>query len=129
MVAGQVEVMFDTSPASIAFIRAGKLRPLAVTTAARWEGLPDIPTVSESVPGYEANSWYGIGAPRATPSDVIDRLNKEINAGLADPMVKARLAEIGGTTLPGPATEFGRLLTAEADKWGRVVKFASIKPE
>jgi tripartite-type tricarboxylate transporter receptor subunit TctC len=129
MVAGEVQVMFDTSPASIPLIRAGKLRPLAVTTRARWEGLPDIPTVSESVPGYEANSWYGVGAPRTTPSDIVDRLNKEINAGLADPMVKARLADLGGTMLSGAPAEFGQLLAEEAEKWAKVVKFANIKPD
>jgi tripartite-type tricarboxylate transporter receptor subunit TctC len=129
MVGGQVQVMFDTTPASISFIRAGKLRPLAVTTAARWNGLPDIPTVGDFVPGYEANSWYGIGAPRNTPAEIVEELNKEINAALADPTMKARLADLGGTMLPGSPAEFGKLLAEETEKWGKVVKFAGLKPE
>ncbi len=129
MVGGQVQVMFDTTPASISFIRAGKLRPLAVTTAARWNGLPDIPTVGDFVPGYEANSWYGIGAPRNTPAEIVEELNKEINAALADPAMKARFADLGGTMLPGSPAEFGKLLAEETEKWGKVVKFAGLKPE
>jgi len=129
MVGGQVQVMFDTTPASISFIRAGKLRPLAVTTAARWNGLPDIPTVGDFVPGYEANSWYGIGAPRNTPAEIVEELNKEINAALADPTMKARLADLGGTMLPGSPAEFGKLLAEETEKWDKVVKFAGLKPE
>jgi tripartite-type tricarboxylate transporter receptor subunit TctC len=129
MVGGQVQVMFDTTPASIPFIRAGKLRPLAVTTAARWNGLPDIPTLSDFVPGYEANSWYGVGAPRNTPTQIIEKVNREINAGLADGNVKARLADLGGTMLPGSPADFGKLLAEETEKWGKVVKFANIKPE
>jgi tripartite-type tricarboxylate transporter receptor subunit TctC len=119
----------DLSVAAGAFIRAGKLRPLAVTTAARWNGLPDIPTVGDFVPGYQANSWYGIGAPRNTPAEIIEELNKEINAALADPKMKARLADLGGTMLPGSPAEFGKLLAEETEKWGKVVKFVGLKPE
>jgi tripartite-type tricarboxylate transporter receptor subunit TctC len=129
MVGGQVQVMFDTTPASIPFIRAGKLRPLAVTTATRWNGLPDLPTVGDFVPGYEATSWYGVGAPRNTHAEIIEKLNTEINAGLADPTMTARLADLGGTMLPGSPAEFGKLLADETGKWGKVVKFAGIKPE
>jgi tripartite-type tricarboxylate transporter receptor subunit TctC len=129
LVGGQVQVMFDTTPASISFIRAGKLRPIAVTTATRWDGMPDIPTVGDFVPGYEANSWYGIGAPRNTPAEIVERLNNEINVGLADPTIKARLADLGGTMLLGSPAEFGKLLADETEKWGKVVKFANIKPD
>ena len=116
-------------PASIEHIRAGKLRALAVTTATRSEALPDIPTVGDFVPGYEASAWYGIGAPKNTPAEIIDKLNKEINAGLADPKIKARLADMGGTVLPGSPADFGKLIADETEKWGKVVKFADIKPE
>jgi tripartite-type tricarboxylate transporter receptor subunit TctC len=129
MVGGQVQVMFDTTPASISFIRAGKLRPLAVTTATRWEGLPDIPTVGDFVPGYEANSWYGVGVPKNTPAEIVEKLNKEINTGLADPTIRARLADLGGTMLPGSPAEFGKLLADETEKWAKVVKFSGMKPE
>ena len=111
-------------PASIEYIRAGKLRALAVTTATRSEALPDIPTVGEFVPGYEASAWFGIGAPKNTPAEIIDRLNKEINAGLADPEIKARLADLGGTVLPGSPADFGKLIADETEKWAKVVKFA-----
>jgi tripartite-type tricarboxylate transporter receptor subunit TctC len=129
MVGGQVQVMFDTTPASISFIRAGKLRPLAVTTATRWDGLPDIPTVGDFVPGYEANSWYGVGVPKNTPAEIVEKLNKEINTGLADPTIRARLADLGGTMLPGSPAEFGKLLADETEKWAKVVKFSGMKPE
>jgi len=121
--------MFATMPSSIAYIRAGKLRALAVATATRSEALPDVPTVGEFVPGYEASSWSGVGAPRATPAEIVDKLNKEINAGLADPKMKARLADLGGTVLPGPPSDFGKLIAEETEKWAKVVKFAGIKPE
>ena len=121
--------MFDTIPASIEHIRAGKLRALAVTTATRSEGLPDIPTVGEFVPGYEASIWCGVGAPKNTPAEIVDKLNKEINAGLADPKIKARLADLGGTVLAGSPADFGKLIAEETEKWGKVVKFAGIKPE
>jgi tripartite-type tricarboxylate transporter receptor subunit TctC len=129
LLGGQVQVSFIGPPASIDHIRVGTLRALGVTTITRWEGLPDIPAVAEFVPGYEASSWFGIGAPRNTPAEVIDILNKEINAGLADPKLKARLAEIGGTVLVKTPAEFGKLIAEETDKWGKVVKFAGIKPE
>ncbi|HVI63020.1 MAG TPA: tripartite tricarboxylate transporter substrate-binding protein [Bradyrhizobium sp.] len=129
LLSGQVQVMFATMPSSIAYIRAGKLRALAVATATRSEALPDVPTVGEFVPGYEASSWSGVGAPRATPAEIVDKLNKEINAGLADPKMKARLADLGGTVLPGPPSDFGKLIAEETEKWAKVVKFAGIKPE
>jgi tripartite-type tricarboxylate transporter receptor subunit TctC len=129
LLSGQVQVLFGTTSLMIGQIRAGKLRPLAVTTATRWEGLPDIPTVSDLVPGYEASSMFGVGAPRNTPADIIDKLNKEINAGLADPKLKARLADLGGTPLVGSPADFGRLIAAETEKWGKVIRAANIKPE
>ena len=125
LLGGQVQVMFDTMPSSIEYIRAGKLRALAVTTATRSEALPDIPTVGDFVPGYEASAWYGIGAPKNTPAEIIDKLNKEINAGLADPKMKARLADLGGTVLAGSPADFGKLIADETEKWGKVVKFAA----
>jgi tripartite-type tricarboxylate transporter receptor subunit TctC len=125
---GRVHVMFGTTPASIEYIRAGKLRPLAVTTRTRWDGLPDVPTISDFVPGYEASGWFGICAPRNTPTDVIDVLNREINAGLADVKLKARLEGLGGTVLPGPAAVFGKMLAEETEKWAKVVKFSGAKP-
>ena len=129
LLGGQVQVMFDTMPASIEYIRAGKLRALAVTTATRSEALPDIPTVGDFVPGYEASSWYGVGAPRNTPAEIVDKLNKEINAGLADPKIKARLADLGGTVFAGSPADFGKLIADETEKWAKVVKFAGIKPD
>ncbi len=129
LLGGQVQVLFGTTSLTIEQIRAGKLRPLAVTTATRWEGLPDIPTMGEFVPGYEASSVFGLGAPRTTPADIIDRLNKEINAGLADSKMKAQLAELGGTVLPGSPADFGKLMAEETGKWGKVIRFANIKPE
>jgi tripartite-type tricarboxylate transporter receptor subunit TctC len=128
LIAGQVQVMFSNLPA-VEYIRAGKLRALAVTTAVRSDELPDVPTVGEFVPGYEASAWYGIGAPRGTPSDIIDRLNSETNAALADPKIKARLAEFGGTALAGSPADFAALIAAEAEKWGKVVTFAGLKPD
>jgi tripartite-type tricarboxylate transporter receptor subunit TctC len=129
LLGGQVQVMFDAMVSSIEHIRAGKLRALAVTTATRSETLPDIPTLAEFVPGYETSGWAGLGAPRETPTEIIDRLNKEINAGLADPKLKARFAELGGTVLPGSPADFGKLIAEETEKWGKVVKFAGIKPD
>jgi tripartite-type tricarboxylate transporter receptor subunit TctC len=129
LIAGQVQVMFATTVESIGYIRAGRLRALAVTTATRSEELPNIPTVAEFVPGYEASGWFGIGAPKNTPVEIIQTLNREINAGLADPKMKARLADLGGTLLPGSPADFGKFIADETEKWGKVVKFAGIKPE
>ena len=122
LLAGQVQVYFPTTVASIGYIRAGRLRALAVTAATRSDALPDIPTVGEFLPGYEASTWYGVGAPKGTPAEIIEKLNKEINAGLADPTIKFRLADLGGTPLGSPA-EFGKLIADETEKWGKVVKF------
>jgi len=129
MIGGQVQVMFDVLTSSLEHIRSGALRALAVTTVTRSEVLPDIPTVAEFVPGYESSAWYGVGAPRNTPTEVIDQLNREINAGLTDVKLKARLVELAGTLLPGSPESFGKLVENEIEKWGRVVKFAGIKPE
>jgi tripartite-type tricarboxylate transporter receptor subunit TctC len=129
LVAGHVQVMFDVLPESIEYIRAGKLRPLAVTTATRFPALPDIPTVTETVPGYEANTWWGVGAPRNTPFEIIDKLNKEINAALADPKIKARLVDLSGTVLPGTPADFAKLIADDTEKWGKVVKFAGLKAD
>jgi tripartite-type tricarboxylate transporter receptor subunit TctC len=128
LIGGQVQVMLETLPGSIEYIRTGKLRALAVTTAARSEALPDIPTVSEFVPGYEASAWYGIGAPKNTRAEVIDKLNKEINAGLSDSKIKARYAELGATVFAGSPAAFGKFIAEETDKWAKVVSFAGIKP-
>jgi tripartite-type tricarboxylate transporter receptor subunit TctC len=124
---GRVHVMFGTTPASIQHIRAGKLRPLAVTTTTRWDGLPDIPTISDFVPGYEASGWFGLGAPRNTPAEIVAILNKEINAALADAKFKARLEGLGGTVLAGSPADFGKLLADETEKWGKVIKAAGIQ--
>jgi tripartite-type tricarboxylate transporter receptor subunit TctC len=129
MIGGQVHVMFDVLTSSIGHIRSGALRALAVTTATRSQVLPDLPTVGDFLPGYEASAWYGIAAPKNTPSHIIDKLNTEINAGLADAAVKARLAELGGTVIPGSPADFGKLVADEIDKWGKVVKFSGAKPE
>jgi tripartite-type tricarboxylate transporter receptor subunit TctC len=128
LLAGRVQVAFDTPPNSLALIRAGSLRALAVTTATRSEILPDVPAVGEFVPGYEVTSWWGIGAPRDTPNGIVDGLNREIQAGLADPKIRERLTEIGGTALTGSAADFQRLVVVETEKWGKVIKFANIKP-
>ena len=129
LLAGRVQVMFDTMPNSIAYIKAGELRALAVTTTTRWDGLPELPTVGEFVPGYEASAWYGLTAPRDTPPAVIDRLNRQVNAALADATMKARLTELGGTMLTGSPDDFGALLVSETEKWGRVIRAANIKAE
>jgi tripartite-type tricarboxylate transporter receptor subunit TctC len=126
MIAGQVQVMFDNMPSSISQIRAGKLRALAVTTAARSEALPDVPTVAETVPGYEASAWFGVGVPKGTPRDVIEKLNKEINAALADPKIKAQLAELGGAPMPGTPEDFGKVIAEETEKWAKVVKASGV---
>jgi tripartite-type tricarboxylate transporter receptor subunit TctC len=129
LLGGQMQVYFPTTVTSIEYIRAGRLRALAVTTATRSDALPDLPTVSEFVPGYEASFCTGIGAPRNTPAEIIDKLNMEINAGLADPKLKARLTDLGGTVLALSPAEFGKLIADETDKWAKVVKFAGIKAE
>ena len=129
LLSGQMQVMFDNMPSSIEFIRDGKLRPLAVTTATRWEGLPDLPSVAEFVPGFEASAWFGVGAPRNTHAEIVEKLNMEINAILADPKMKARLADLGGTALPGSPADFGKLIVEETEKWGKVIRAANIKPE
>src|SRR5215472_16329658 len=129
LLGGQVQVFFTPMISSIEHIKAGRLRALAVTTATRSDALPDIPTVGEFVPGYEAIAWWGIGAPRNTPVEVIDRLNTEVNAALADPKLKAKLADVGGTPLVGSSADFGRLIAEETEKWGKVSKFAGIKAD
>jgi tripartite-type tricarboxylate transporter receptor subunit TctC len=129
LLGGQVQVLFGSTSLTIEQIRAGKLRPLAVTTATRWEGLPDIPTVNDFVSGYEASAVLGLGAPRNTPAEIIDRLNKEINAGLADPKIKARLADLGGTALAGSPADFGKHIAEETEKWAKVIRTANIKAE
>src|SRR5262247_3321017 len=129
LLAGQVQVYFPTTVASIGYIRAGRLRALAVTAATRSDALPDIPTVGESLPGYEASTWFGVGAPKATPADIVERLNKEINAGLADQKIKARLADLGGDVLALSPADFGKLIADDTEKWGKVVKFTGIKAD
>ena len=120
--------MFATMPAAIEYIRAGKLRALAVTSATRSEALPDVPTVGEFVPGFEASSWNGVGVPRNTPVEIIGKLNNEINVALADPRMKERLAELGCVVYPGSPADFGKFITDETEKWGKVIRFAGIKP-
>jgi tripartite-type tricarboxylate transporter receptor subunit TctC len=129
LLGGQVQVYFSGVAATLEHIRTGKLRPLAVTTASRSEPLPDVPSVADFVPGYEASVLFGVGAPRNTPTEIVEKLNKEINAGLADPTVKARLAESGGTVLPGSPADYGKLIASETEKWGKVIRAANIKPE
>jgi tripartite-type tricarboxylate transporter receptor subunit TctC len=127
LLSGQVHVLFATSPASMEFIRSGKLKALAVTTAVRADALPDLPTVGDTVPGYEASAWYGIGAPQKTPAEIIDRLNRETNAGLADAKLKVRLADLGGTLIPGSPADFGKLIADDTEKWAKVIRSANIK--
>ena len=129
LLGGQVQVYFASSVGSIEYIRTGRLRALAVTTATRSEALPDVPTVDEFVPGYEASAWFGVGAPKNTPSQIIDQLNEAINVSLADPKLKARLADLGGTPLVGSPADFGKLIAEETEKWAKVVKFAGIKAD
>jgi tripartite-type tricarboxylate transporter receptor subunit TctC len=129
LLGSQVQVMFAAMPSAIEYIRAGKLRALAVTTAMRSPALPDIPTVGEFIPSYEASSWYGVGVPRNTPTDIIERLNKEINAGLVDPKLKSRLVDLGGTLLLGSPADFAKLIADETDKWAKVVRFSGAKAD
>ena len=129
LLGGQVQVMFPSVTSSIEYIRSGKVRALGVTTAIRLEALPNIPTVAEFLPGYESSFWYGIGAPKNTPVEIADKLNKEINAGLADPKLRARLLDLGGTPMPMTPADFGRFVANDIEKWGKVVKFAGIKAD
>ena len=129
LLAGQVQVGFDTMPASIAYVRAGKLRALAVSTVTRSQTLPDLPTVSEFVPGYESSGYFGLGAPGKTPAEIIDKLNREVNAGLADPKLRAQLTDLGGMILAGSPADFRKLIDDEAEKWGKVIRAANIKPD
>ena len=124
-----VQVYFATTASSVEYIRAGRLRALAVTTAIRSEALPDTPTMSEFIPGYEASGFYGLAAPKNTPAEIVDKLNKEVNAALADPKLKVRLADIGGTVLPGTPADFGKLIANETEKWAKVIKFAGINAD
>ena len=129
LLAGQVQLMFNSLPASIEYIKAGTLRALAVTTATRSETLPGIPTMREFVPGYESPTWYGVGVPKNTPAEIVDKLNKEVNAALADPKMKARLADLGGVALPGSSAEFDKFIAEETEKWAKVVKFSGAKAD
>ncbi len=129
LLGGHVEAMFATTPGTTGYIATGALRALAVTTATRAESLPDIPAIAEFLPGYEASQWYGVGAPRGTPPEILDRLNREINAIITDPKNKARLADLGGAALTGSVADFGRLLAGETEKWAKVVKFSGAKPD
>jgi tripartite-type tricarboxylate transporter receptor subunit TctC len=129
LLAGEMQVMFDILTGSMQYIKAGRLRALAVTSAARSEALPDIPTVGEFVPGYEASSWNGVGVPKNTPAEIVAKLNAEINAALADPNIKARLADLGGAPMPMKTAEFGALVATETEKWAKVVKFSGAKPD
>ena len=129
LIAGRAQVMFDNVPTSLPYIRDGKIRPLAVTSAARVDVLPDLPLVADYVPGYEASAWYGIVGPKGTPAEVVDKLNREVNAILAEPDKKQRLAELGASLLPGSPADFAKLLTDETEKWRKVIRFAGIKAE
>jgi tripartite-type tricarboxylate transporter receptor subunit TctC len=129
LMGGQVQVTFGPLTSSIQYVRAGKLRALAVSSTSRSDALPDIPTLADFLPGYEATGWFGIGVPRSTPADIIDKLNKEINAALADPKIKDRLSDLGGMILGGSPADFGKLIADDTEKWGKVIKFAGIKPE
>jgi tripartite-type tricarboxylate transporter receptor subunit TctC len=127
LLGGQVQVMFGTIVSVIEYVKAGTLRALAVTTSTRADALPDIPAMSDFVPGYEASNWYGVGVPKKTPAGVVDRLNTEINAALVDPKIKSRLADLGSAPLVGSPADFGRLIAEETEKWGTVVRFANVK--
>jgi len=129
LLAGQVQMMFSPLSSSIEFVKSGKLRALAVTTATRSEALPDLPTVGEFVPGYEASGWFGVGAPRKTPVEIIERLNREINAGLAHPKLKARLADLGAAVFIGSPSDFAKHIAEETEKWGKVIQTANIRAD
>jgi tripartite-type tricarboxylate transporter receptor subunit TctC len=127
LLSGQVQLYFGTTASSLEYVRAGKLRALAVTIERRLDALPDIPAIAEFVPGYEASGWFGVGAPKATPVEIIDKLNKEINAGVADPKMKVQLTDLGGVALRGSPSDFGKLIVEETEKWGKVVKLSGAK--
>jgi tripartite-type tricarboxylate transporter receptor subunit TctC len=129
LLGGQLQVIFATTPGTTEFVQAGKLRALAVTTRVRADALPEVPPVADFVPGYESSQWYGVAAPKNTPVEIVEKLNQEINAALADPKMKARFADLGGTVLPGSPADFGKLIADEAEKWGKVVKFAGLKAD
>ncbi|HLK80289.1 MAG TPA: tripartite tricarboxylate transporter substrate binding protein [Xanthobacteraceae bacterium] len=129
LLGGQLQVIFATTPGTTEYVRTGKLRALAVTTRERADALPDVPTVAEFVPGYESSQWYGIGAPKGMPAEIVDKLNREVNAALVDPRMKSRFADVGGAPLPGSPADFAKLIAGEIEKWGRVVKFAGIRAE
>jgi tripartite-type tricarboxylate transporter receptor subunit TctC len=129
LISGQVQLMFDNMPSSIEHIRAGKLRALAVTTAVRSPALPDVPTVAETVPGYEASAWFGMGAPKGTPPEIINKLNAQVNAALADPNIQARLADLGGNVMAGTPADFGKVIADETEKWTKVVNAVGISVE
>jgi tripartite-type tricarboxylate transporter receptor subunit TctC len=129
LLGGQLQVIFATTPGTTEYVRTGKLRALAVTTRERADALPEVPTVADFVPGYESSQWYGIGAPKGTPAEIVNKLNRETNAALVDPRMKARLADLGGTMLPGSPADFAKLIAIEIEKWGRVVRFAGLRAE
>jgi tripartite-type tricarboxylate transporter receptor subunit TctC len=129
LISGQVQLMFDNMPSSIEHIRAGKLRALAVTTATRSPALPAVPTVAETVPGFEASAWFGMGAPKGTPPEIINKLNAQINAALADPNIQARFADLGGTVMAGTPADFGKVIADETEKWSKVVNAVGISVE
>jgi tripartite-type tricarboxylate transporter receptor subunit TctC len=129
LLGGQLQVIFATTPGTTEYVRTGKLRALAVTTRERADPLPEVPTVADFVPGYESSQWYGIGEPKGTPAEIVNKLNRETNAALVDPRMKARLADLGGTMLPGSPADFAKLIASEIEKWGRVVKFAGIRAD
>jgi tripartite-type tricarboxylate transporter receptor subunit TctC len=129
LIGGQVQVLFDTMPNTIEYIKTGKVRALAVTTTTRNPAMPELPTVAEFLPGYESSAWYGVSAPKGTPADIVERLNKEINAGLSDPRLSARLADLGGISMQGSSADFGRVIAEETEKWAKVIRAANIKAE
>jgi tripartite-type tricarboxylate transporter receptor subunit TctC len=128
LLGGQVELLFPSLPSSIEFIRAGKLRGLALTSAMRSDAVPELPTVDEFVPGYEISTWYGVGAPKGTPADIIDKIGKEIDAALVDPKIKTQFADLGDVPMPMTPAEFGKFIADETEKWGKVIRAANLKP-
>jgi tripartite-type tricarboxylate transporter receptor subunit TctC len=126
---GQLQVLFGSAPGTVEYVKSSKVHALAVTSATRWEGLPELPCVNEFVPDFEASSWYGVGAPKNTPSDIVEKLNKAINEALADAKMKARLADLGGMIMGGSPADFGKIIAQETEKWANVIRAANIKPE